>query len=333
MAQPTQADLQDLRDQIAALQANQNQAPVPKHQNVKPLMLDSTDADAFFEWKFAYENAVDANSWSNKVARVMMRSYVCKEAQVCIRDIPRDLDIVPGTGDAADWHLMMDAYEAKMVPNNYLETLATRVELARQRDDENLATWHSRYKELYGRAFPQLRPTLDTWMPLIRGFLKGLINNVVASKAREHEPANPTYREVLQRAERMSAAYDLEYPEEQDFNQQHSSLRGTTQNQVYKLAAMAPGRQGQSRNQQQGRQPANLQRASRPVQSARKFMGRCYNCNKVAGHIARNCPEPRTAASKRRRSGPQGGQPAPALRQMLPQEAFESAEVPTSGNA
>lgn len=152
-------------------------------------VFSTANAEDWLNWREHYNAVSDLKGWDEEYRRKMIRSSMYGDALACVSGI--HIDEIPAHPGAPAQPLnglpavapraarpaltseqILDAYEAKFVPegNSYYARQAFLE--SRQRHSESLVEWHTRLIRLYRRAEPQANT--DTTKELIERFGTGI---------------------------------------------------------------------------------------------------------------------------------------------------------------
>lgn len=272
-----EAGLVDIVEAAMALDAAQFQALLDRLGNdgggaQRTPVFSSGNGDEWMDWRETFEATANARGWNEDRRKVCIASAIQGFARRCVSHINTGaiaeraaIPAAPGfaglPAQAARPALtsaqILDAYGEKFVTSAHTVYARTMFKTANQKQDESLVVWHTRITNLYRRTAAHV--DTESTVELIERFTEGLSNVNLQQKVMEAQPTTM--------AEALKAAVD------------HAAV----------LSVLKKRTEGQHR-----RQPPSLMSMDSPS----NFSGsiRCYNCSGI-GHISRNCPQPRRAAS------------------------------------
>ncbi len=274
-------------DQLNALLNAVGNQQRPQRRKLE--LYSSGDPTEWLTWRRHCGYVARMNQWDNRRARREIAASMQGAAALTIRDIATG-DEVPAAAaaaagpppDAADYELLLDAYEARFLPEAAADCLRVAVQTASQEEGESILVWHSRLRNLFVRAYPNLTPAQVNANPDLRDrFILGLHDPEVKRQAYIRRPVD--YAAALTEASNLQAG---------EFILKGGSGKGKTnidpfavKKEINQLgvdeevaaAALKKGR---------GRSAANRK-------------SRCWRCDKP-GHFARDC---RAATPPRGRGG------------------------------
>ena len=207
-------DPAQLAELIAALNAHVAPVPViampaapPPPARRKLADLTSSDPSDWLAWRDHFEEVRAINGWNDHArCRREIAASIMGEVRLLLRDIPTGADVVP----ALPYTELLNAYEARLMPQAASDLARSRVREARQEEDENLTHWHARCRQLFIRAYPGLAAAdLEVSRDLIDIFARGLINTTVKRQTMRVRAA--TYALAFQAASNETAC-------EEEFN-------------------------------------------------------------------------------------------------------------------
>ncbi len=185
-----QQQLQDLIDAMGnAMAANRGVK--------RPPPFKDPDALSWATWRSQFEAMVGLNHWLDPRARQELKVAMEGTAARIVQDIPHDAGVippppVPGQPPVPahpEYTHLLDLFEARFV--TVADTDASKAEFkqATQKRGETVLAWHSRIRELFGRAYPAVAPAaVETNEPLIDRFILGLTSPAVKEYVLDHRP-------------------------------------------------------------------------------------------------------------------------------------------------
>ncbi len=235
-------------------------------------------------WRTACETTVVVNGWNNQRARREIKIAVKDPAAQAVREIPIGDEPAQGAADAADYHLLLDQYEARFLPAAVADALQVTFEMASQEETELTLAWHSRLRSIFTRANPGLTATeIQDSRQLRTRFVLGLADRKVRENTWNRRPAN--YEQALVEASNMEAGEAI--------------LTGQTGR-----LSFDPFNIKKEANNTLGEPPAAISQIATSRGGKRVDNRECWNCGKQ-GHISRHCrlPEQGKGGRGRGRSG------------------------------
>jgi hypothetical protein len=189
---------------IDALNARAAPAPQPRKKLADLTSADPTD---WLTWRDHFEEVRGINGWVDDARiRREIAAAVMGEPKLLLRDIPTGADAVP----VQPYTELLNAYEARLMPQAASDLARTRVREAKQNEDETLTHWHARCRQLFIRAYPGLAAAdLEINRDLIDIFARGLLNPTVRRQTMRTRAA--TYALAFQAASNETAC-------EEEFN-------------------------------------------------------------------------------------------------------------------
>lgn len=205
--------------------------------------FESGDAEEWLIWRRNFLIIANIQAWNNERCKQEIVASMKGRAANITRTIPY-------AGNAITTANLLDAYQARFVPEAASRLARATFSSSTQRPDETVLDFHSRLRSLFQRAYPA-RPNIEDDPQLIETFADGLADDNVTQYVHDSNPAN--YTQALQAAERKQA-----------------SMHNLERKRQRVAAIRAPAVRG---SKQAGLARANVL---------------CYYCNKP-GHIKRDC--------------------------------------------
>ncbi len=222
-------------------------------------------------WRTACETTVVVNGWNNQRARREIKIAIKDPAAQAVREIPIEDEPAQGAADAADYHLLLDLYEARFLPAAAADALQVTFEMASQEETESTLAWHSRLRSIFTRANPGLAPAeIQDSRQLRTRFILGLSDRKVRENTWNRRPAN--YEQALVEASNMEAGEAI--------------LTGQTGR-----LSFDPFNIKKEANNALGEPPAAISQIAVSRGGKKTDNRECWNCGK-RGHISRHCQLP-----------------------------------------
>lgn len=241
--------------------------------------LSSVEPTDWIDWRHNFEIAATINGWNETRKRREIGSSMMGLVKRAVRDIPLEAEPAAGAADAEAASGLLDAYEARLLPEAASDLARESFHAAAQYDDEQTLSWHGRLRDLYLRAYPEMTAAMvERSRDLRDHFLKRMKNRRVAELAYLKSAA--TYSEALNHATKTEAATLF-------FAGKESSSPSTYANQS--LFAMGQGSSQSTRGgYKRDGQRRNFRRDSSAAGTSK---GACHNCGRT-GHQWRDCKLP-----------------------------------------
>ncbi len=159
----------------------------------------SGDGTDWAIWRRNCVTRITVNAWNHQRARREIATAMKGAAAAWIQDIDiaDTIDPLPvGTpaskvADAADYNLLLDAYEARFLPPAASDVLRVQFQKAMQREGETVLAWHSRLCHLFTRAYPHLNAAAVQASPDLKDrFILGLSDAKVWENTWNRRPAD-----------------------------------------------------------------------------------------------------------------------------------------------
>ena len=159
-------------------------------------------------WRANAEIIIGMNGWSNARARQEIASSIEGKAKENTYHFPiNDALIPPGPGagaaavaDAADYRLLLDTYQGVFLPASASDTMMVAFRAARQKEDEDIMSFHSRVRSLFTQAYPAVpNDELNNSRDCIHRFILGLADPQVKRDTWKAKPR--TYQAALDEAQ------------------------------------------------------------------------------------------------------------------------------------
>ena len=196
---------QDIQQQAAAGQQNAAAGaaaaaaqPAPP-QRTKLDKYQSADQVEWTIWRRHFGIVADINGWNAQRRRQEIAAAMGGTAAQYVQDIPLNEGPDPNNANG-----LLDAYEARFVPQAASDIARDNFKKAKQDEAEDITKWHSRLRHLYQRAYPNM-PAQDVLASrdLIDAFVYGLADAQV--RARTADKAPEDYNGALTTASNMTA--------------------------------------------------------------------------------------------------------------------------------
>jgi hypothetical protein len=176
--------------------------------SLKLAKFSSTDGDQWHSWKHTFCHAVVINGWTNTRARQQLSAHMEGAALAAVEGIPVGDVAAAGANDADDYNLLLTAYDQRFRPQGAVDHLRQEEAEAIQREDESVAQWAGRYRNLYLRSHPQVQAMpladVETWPDLRYGFMDGLRSSEVRKLTKNRSP--DTYSDAILYAQNAAAS-------------------------------------------------------------------------------------------------------------------------------
>lgn len=235
----------------------------------RPTVLEQADPDAWYVWRQNFNVTVLINGWDD--ARARMEAFTAMEG-----DARRAVSEVRWDGYAT-LERLLDAYEARFVPEAASSWAQADFDTATQLPSESALQWHTRLRTMFLRAYPG--EAAETSAKLIRRYCVGVQDEEVRVRATHAHPR--TFTDALNQVQNIVA--DTLLLKQQATVQAALKARPRPNYFNFKgrLNALdeAPAETEESLNQLQG--------AGRSGGGAPR--GSCFLCEQP-GHFQRECP-------------------------------------------
>ena len=150
-------------------------------------------------WRDNFALTVNINGWNHQRARREAAAAMQGEAKSSVRDIP----VADGAG-ALNYNELLDLYEARFVTAAAGDLARSQLKAARQSESETILAWHSRLRELFIRAHPEMNAAaIAASLDLRDSFILGLSDNQVKTDTWRARPA--TFAAALTDASNVQA--------------------------------------------------------------------------------------------------------------------------------
>lgn len=221
-------------------------------------------AEDWLAWRSNFLLTRDINGWNHQRSRRELAASMTGVAKQRTAAIPINDGLLAAVGnnpaDAANVQALLDAYEAVFVVAAESDLARSNFLAARQGSEESLLDWHSRLRQLYQRAHPNLNPgQIDASRDLREAFMENMKDARIGKDIWRRRPAN--YQQALEWAS-DAAAVELIFQKKQTDLNALNALNALNQTASRNVAAM--------------RDP---------------FTGVCWNCGGV-GHKRGQCSQP-----------------------------------------
>ena len=272
MAQPLDPNVQAL---VNALNQNQGQGG-----RRKVVEFESGNGPEWLAWKEGFRQVNQINGWEDLRARRELKAAMTQTAAKVTRDIQPE--------DAANLDEMIQLLEARFLPEGAGIAARTEFEHMTQNSTESLLEWHSRVRDTFTRAFPNVNVQGD--YRARDKFALGLKDKTLQWEVYREDAVD--FTDALQRATRIAARLAK-------VGEIHKSAAPPASNHfginsvVPVTAAVATtgswnpstgrGRSSNGRNGNQNQGPAR-----NPDGSVDLSRTECYVCKKK-GHMKRQC--------------------------------------------
>lgn len=166
--------------------------------------FSSGDPNDWLHWRRHFELVAAENEWNHQRARRALATAMTGLAQEKVGDIPVGAAAVQGH-DVQDVRHLLDRYENRFVLPEASREARAALKASRQRENEDIVSWHSRVRTLFLRAYPgTAAAALNTSGDLIDTFTNGLADPVI--KEFTIHDGSDTFNRALASANRHSAA-------------------------------------------------------------------------------------------------------------------------------
>ena len=118
-------------------------------------LFKSGDGVEWMIWRRHAEMTATINGWNHQRRRREYAAAMQGEAALWVSDIPLN-DAAPAGGDAADSADLLDAYGARFLPTAGADVVRVSFRSAEMAEGETLLAWHSRIRNLFVRAYPNV---------------------------------------------------------------------------------------------------------------------------------------------------------------------------------
>ena len=252
------------------------------------------------EWIEHFESVADVNKWDTDADKLKwLKVRLTSRAMKAFRQLP--------DATRADYKLAKEALKKRFEPESRKEYYIAELRTRRRRKGEDWATFGEELKLTAERAYPDLGADAREQIALTQ-YLSAIINPQLAFSVRQSKPKSveaavtttmemesylgPRPVQVAMVGAASSDDVTVDDPDKVEIAAVTNRRETTTIDLLQKLTDRLDKLEskftdGKSVNEPRQRQ----QRRSRPTSSV------CWNCRK-AGHIARNCTEPRRSQSQ-----------------------------------
>ncbi len=252
---------------------------------------ESGDGTDWAIWRRNCVTRITVNGWNNQRARREIATAMKGAAAAWIQDIDIADAAIPlpagapagAVADAADYNLLLDAYEARFLPPAASDVLRVQFQKAMQREGETVLAWHSRLRHLFTRAYPHLNAAAVQASPDLKDrFILGLSDAKVRENTWNRRPAD--YMTAYLDASNLTAGEVVLHGREAD-----PFAPPPVKKEIGQLGEDGEG--------------TNALRAGTKKSGQRGI--ECHRCHKT-GHMAKECWAPAPAGKPGR--GGRGGQ-------------------------
>lgn len=205
----------------AAAGAQHAQAGQAAHRPPEKKLTEFSSGDPidWSIWRDNYEHKAALGQWNHDRCRRELASSMVGMAKLHVRNIP-----VGYGANAQPVGALLDLYQARFTPAAEGDLARAQFKDAKQREEESILTWHSRLRELFMRANPELDAAgIEANRDLRDVFLLGIANANV--KEHSHRARPQTFQQCLETASDMTASEQV--------------LRGTLVKKESGLSAMS----------------------------------------------------------------------------------------------
>ena len=276
----------------AAAQANNNRA------RVKLSPFTSTNASDFREFRDRANTCRQLNGWTQQEAKQMIRTQMEGVAgkRMLTVVVGGDPDLVPPPDDAKTYEEYMDQVQLRFQHREASSLAIADFQKSRMRPDEDYLGWHVRLHDIHCLAYPNRDH--DTDGDLIRQFILGLTDQVIADHLMERDPNN--YEDCLAQAQSKQGK----------LAQVRQSMKARSR--INTIAAIGPDGARYDDSDSDCINAINYETGTRKRTTTaqnkhlRRFgpgfnkEQRCSNCNKV-DHATYDCPHNRDELAEIRR--------------------------------
>ena len=163
----------------------------------------SGDADEWKTWRRHFEVVAGINGWNAQRARREAFAALQGKAAEYVADIP-----LADNAAAAPVGGLLDAYEARFLPQAAGDLARANLRHAMQREEETMLQWHARVRSHFTLAYPNLAVAeLNANRDLIEKFVLGINHPTVRNEVFKARPVD--YARALEIASNHAAAEDI----------------------------------------------------------------------------------------------------------------------------
>ena len=113
--------------------------------------FESANGVEWLTWRRVFAVTAQINGWFDDRQRLEVRASMKGAAERAIADIEHDPPVVAA---AFTVQHLLDAYQARFLPEAETDICRVALKNAMQTDGENVLEWHTRARALYARAYP-----------------------------------------------------------------------------------------------------------------------------------------------------------------------------------
>ena len=116
----------------------------------KVTKFSSAEGSEWRTWRMNFEQAVHINGWGPERTQREAKAAMEGTAAEFVSDIPA----IAAAGVNRDLNAMLNLFEARFLPAAAGQLAAAQFQTAEQLPGEQIATWHSRLRTIFERAYP-----------------------------------------------------------------------------------------------------------------------------------------------------------------------------------